>query len=328
MTGTGTGACAARGYAIALVSAAVLSTTAIFIRHLTETYGLPPLVLAFWRDLFVVLTLVPLLALLRPGLLAPGRLHLPYLAAYGAILAAFNALWTASVALNGAAVSTVLVYCSAGFTAVLGWRLLGERLGATKALAVALCLGGCALVSGASDPASWGANLVGIVAGALSGLGYAVYTLMGRSASLRGLNSWTTLLYTFGFAALFLLALNLLPAGPLCGGASHPSDLFWLGDAAAGWGVLFLLAAGPTAAGYGLYVLSLAHLPSSTVNLVVTLEVVFTAVLAYVLLGERLTALQLAGSLLILSAVVLLRVREGGTPENDRTLHTRKLERE
>ena len=49
----------ARGYAIALVSAAILSTTAIFIRHLTQSYGLPALVLAFWRDLFVVLTLAP-----------------------------------------------------------------------------------------------------------------------------------------------------------------------------------------------------------------------------------------------------------------------------
>ena len=35
-----------RGYGIALISAAVFSTTAIFVRYLTQTYRLPALVLA------------------------------------------------------------------------------------------------------------------------------------------------------------------------------------------------------------------------------------------------------------------------------------------
>ena len=36
-----------RGYTVAVVSAAILSTTAIFIRHLTQTYRMPALVLAY-----------------------------------------------------------------------------------------------------------------------------------------------------------------------------------------------------------------------------------------------------------------------------------------
>ena len=54
-----------RGYSIALASAAILSTTSIFIRHLTQTYALPALVLVFWRDVFVTLTLLLVLGLLR-----------------------------------------------------------------------------------------------------------------------------------------------------------------------------------------------------------------------------------------------------------------------
>ena len=42
-----------KGYLIALVATTFWSTTGVFIRYLTETYHLPPLVLAFWRDLFV-----------------------------------------------------------------------------------------------------------------------------------------------------------------------------------------------------------------------------------------------------------------------------------
>jgi drug/metabolite transporter (DMT)-like permease len=300
-----------RGYAIALAAAAILSTTAIFIRHLTLTYRMPALILAFWRDAFVCLTLLPVLGLLRPGLLVVRRRHLPYLVGWGLLLATFNAMWTLSVALNGAAVSTVLVYSSAGFTALLGWWILGEHLGWGKLLAVAVSLTGCVLVSGAVEAAAWRTNVAGIVTGILSGLCYAVYSLMGRSASKRGLNPWTAVLYTFAGATGFLLLFNLFPPGILPGTAARPADFLWLGNAVAGWGILFLLAAGPTVAGFGLYNVSLGYLPSSVANLVVSLEPVFTATTAYLLFGERLNALQLGGSLLILAGVVLLRVYEG-----------------
>jgi drug/metabolite transporter (DMT)-like permease len=300
-----------RGYAIALAAAVFLSTTAIFIRHLTQTYHLPALVLAFWRDVFVVLTLLPALGVLRSPLLRAGRRNLPYLVIYGLVLAVFNSLWTLSVALNGAAVATVLVYCSAGFTALLGWWFLKERLHGAKILAVVLSLGGCVFVSGALDAASLSANLAGILTGVFAGLSYATYSLLGRSAAQRGLNPWTTLLYTFAFAALFLLGFNLLPGGFLPGSAAQPGELLWLGSALPGWGVLFLLAAGPTVAGFGLYNVSLTYLPSSVANLVVTMEPAFTAVSAYLLFGEVLNAAQLFGALMILAGVVFLRVYEG-----------------
>ncbi len=299
-----------RGYAIALAAAAILSTTAIFIRYLTVRYGIPALVLALWRDAFVCLTLLPVLAACRRDLLAIERKHLAFLALYGLVLAAFNATWTLSVALNGAAVATVLVYCSAAFTALLGRWLLRERLGWGKLLAVTLSLSGCALVSGALDPSAWRVNLAAIATGVLSGLCYAGYSLMGRAASQRGLNPWTTVLAVFSFASVFLLAVNLLPGGLVPGAASRPADLLWLGDAWRGWAVLVLLAAGPTVAGFGLYNVSLSYLPSSVANLVVSTEPVLTAATAYVLFGERLTAVQLAGSAMILGAVAFLRVYE------------------
>ncbi len=315
-----------RGYSIALASAAILSTTAILIRYLTQTYQIPALVLAFWRDSFVALTLLPVLAWLGLSRLKVKRGDLYYLGAYGFVLAIFNALWTTSVVLNGAAVSTVLAYCSAGFTALLGWWFLKERLDWAKLLAVALSLGGCILVAGAYDPTVWNSNLAGIVTGILSGLCYAVYSLLGRSAAQRGLNSWTTLLYTFGFAAVFLLIFNLLPFKPFPGTAAQPADLLWLGNALAGWGILFLLAAGPTLAGFGLYNMSLGYLPSSVANLVVTLEPAFTAAIAYFMFGERLTGIQIGGSLMILAGVFFLRIYEGWLANRAPNLPTEKIE--
>jgi drug/metabolite transporter (DMT)-like permease len=300
-----------RGYTIAVFSAIFLSSTAIFIRYLTQTYHLPSLVLAFWRDVFVVLTLLVGLGWRSSRLLCVERRHLPYLVGYGLVLALFNAMWTSSVALNGAAVATVLAYCSTAFTALLGWWLLKERLNWAKILAVLLCLGGCALVSEAIDPAAWRTNPLGILMGVLSGLCYAIYSLMGRSASQRGMNPWTTLIYTFGFAACFLLIANALPGNPMPGAAARLQDLFWLGKSFAGWGILFLLAAVPTVMGFGLYNVSLSILPSSVANLIVTLEPVFTAATAYILLHERLTWVQILGSVLVLMGVVVLRIYEG-----------------
>jgi drug/metabolite transporter (DMT)-like permease len=304
-----------RGYLSAFAAAIILSTTAIFISHLSVMYKLPALVLAFWREIIVVITLLVVLTVTRRVSLRVANKDLGYLLTYGFVLWVFNAFWTTSVVLNGAAVSTVLVYCSGAFTALLGWWILKEHLGYIKLAAVVLSFGGCALVAGANDPAVWQGNIAGIVVGILAGLAYAIYSLMGRSAANRGLNPWVTIMYTFAFAACFMLVANLAGGGKLPGTAPTPVDMFWLGDRWAGWGVLFLLAAGPTVAGFGLYNMSLGDLPSSVANLILSTEPVFTAVIAYILLGERMTAIQITGSLLILGGVALMRLfeREPGT---------------
>lgn len=299
------------GYPLAVASAAILATTAIFIRHLTLTYEIPALVLATWRDGFVAITLVMVFVLFRPRLLLAGRQHLRYLIVYGLVLAVFNSLWTQSVVLNGAAVSTVLAYCSAGFTAILARLLLNERLDFIKLLSVFFSLSGSVLVANALDPLAWSANMTGILIGIFSGLCYAAYSLMGRSAAQRGLNSWTTILYTFGFATLFLVLFNLLLGDIFPGAASTPADFLWLGQDWQGWVILFLLAAGPTVMGFGLYNKSMTYLPSSVANIILTLEPVFTTILAYFLFKEVLSGVQITGGILIMAGVLMLRLQEG-----------------
>ncbi|MBN1667116.1 MAG: DMT family transporter, partial [Anaerolineales bacterium] len=104
------------------------------------------------------------------------------------------------------------------------------------------------------------------------------------------------------------LAANLLPADFLPGKAQVPAELLWLGQAWQGWLILFLLAAGPTLMGFGLYNVSLSLLPSSIANLIVTTEPVFTITTAYLLLGETLQGIQILGALMIISGVLVLRI--------------------
>jgi multidrug transporter EmrE-like cation transporter len=113
-----------------------------------------------------------------------------------------------------------------------------------------------------------------------------------------------------------MLACNLFPGHSLPGTASRMGDLLHAGSRERGWMILFVLAAGPTVAGFGLYNLALRDLPASVVNLVVTTEPIFTAVIAYVILGERLRGVEVLGGLVIIAGVVVLRLgeRERSTP--------------
>jgi drug/metabolite transporter (DMT)-like permease len=298
----------ARGYLICLTATVFWSTTGVLIRYLTETFNLPSLVLAFWRDLFVALALLMMLGLFLPARLPAGRDNVKFFALYGLILAVFNSLWTVSVALNGAAVATVLAYGSAAFTALLGWKFLHESLGPVKVTAVVLSLAGCALVSGAFNLAAWQINPWSILIGLVSGLMFAFYSMMGKASSNRKIYPWTAMLYSFAVAAGFLCLFNL--AASALTGTNPQANFFWLGDSALGWGVLVLLAVVPTVGGFGLYTVSLTYLPASVANLIATLEPAMTAVLAYFFLGEQLTPALLAGSGLILAGVVVLRLLE------------------
>ncbi len=297
-----------RGYIICLIGTTLWSTTGVFIRYLTEIYHLPPLVLAFWRDFFVAIALLLLLYFRFPHRLRVERRHLPFLFLFGIELSLFNSFWTISVALNGAAVATVLAYSSAAFTAVFGWRLFSESLGPLKIAAITFSLAGCVFVSGAYDSSAWQVNPIGIITGLLSGLAFAGYSLMGKAAFRRSIYPWTTMLYAFTFAVPFLMIYNLsykfFPVG-----VGDP-NFFWLGGAFWGWIILIVLAVGPTIGGYGLYTLSLSFLPASVANLIATLEPAMTAVLAYFILNELFTGPQWIGSILIICGVVILRLSE------------------
>ncbi|MGD9028310.1 MAG: EamA family transporter [Anaerolineae bacterium] len=305
-----------QGYFIAFISTAFWSTTAVLISYLNTRFRMPPLVLAFWRDFLAACTLAGTLALFARGQLHLGRQHLPFFVLYGFLLAIFTSLWIVSVALNGAAVATALIYVSPAFTAVMEWRRGGVELNALRVAAIALSILGCVLVSGAYQPSVWQLNPQGIISGVGTGLAFTLYSLLGKASSGRGVKPWTATLYTFAFGSAFLLL------------AQRPETFFWLSrplgsdaggwrEAALGWGAILALAVGPTLGGYGLYTVSLTYLTATTANLIVTLEPAITAGLAFLLLGDRLSLAQLLGGAAIMTGVLVLRLGERRKPAPD-----------
>lgn len=296
---------AAKGYGLALASSGVLSTTALFIRHLSVAYGMPSLALCFWRAGLAAGLLLGGMALLKPGLLRVPLRDLGFLGGYGLVLALFNVLWTLAVARTGAALATVLVNGSAAFTVILGWLLLREGMDARRLCATTLGLIGCLLVvqleRGRAE-----SSFLGWMAGLASALLYAAYSLMGRVAAQRRLNSMTTVGFTFSFAWVFLaLLLGVLQVFSLT-----QADLLHLGIQAKGWFWLVLLAWGPTVLGFLLYNQSLVHLPSGIASLIMGTEPVFTALAAMACLGECMSGRQWMGCGFILAGIVWLRLGE------------------
>jgi drug/metabolite transporter (DMT)-like permease len=173
-------------------------------------------------------------------------------------------------------------------------------------VAILLSMAGCILVSGAYDATAWQVNPLGIAAGLLAGLAFAVYSILGRTAAQRNMSAWSTLLYIFLTAAVLLLLYQVIFA--LIPGLDMSPNLMALEGSVTGWAVLAALALGPTIGGYGLYAVSLSYLPASVANLIATLEPTMTAALAYFLLGETFTTPQVVGGVLVLLGVVILRV--------------------
>jgi drug/metabolite transporter, DME family len=296
-----------KGYLIALLGITLWSTTGVFISYLVTNYNMPPLLLAFWRNLLVCAALIPALFVVRRSLLQIQRSQIPFYVFYGFVLAVFNSIWTLSVKANGAAVATVLAYSSAGFTAILAWWIFRERLGLVKLIAIILSLSGCILVSNAYHPEMWTLNPLGIITGLLSGLLFAGYTLIGKEVTRRNIDTWTSMLYSFAFGSFFILIFNLFPVLPGVAG-SIPALLPNLPGQ--GWLVLIVLSFIPTVLGFGLYNGSMNYLPASITNLLATLEPAMTAVEAYLFLHERMTLIQILGSLIILSAVLIVQLEK------------------
>jgi drug/metabolite transporter, DME family len=292
----------AKGVLIALTGTAAWATTAIFIRYLLTNYSLSPFTLAFWRDLILSVTLLVVFGITRPQVLKLKRQDVLFLVIYGGvILASFNATWTTSVDLNGAAVSTVMAYCSPAFAVLLEWVFLKERITWRKGLAALLSLIGCVGVAKAYAPDVWRLNPLGLIIGVASGMAFAIYSLAGRWSAKRYASPWTVTTYGFLFAACALFL------------TQRPNTIFSLGTAWQGWLILATLSIGPTLIGYGLYTVSLRYLPASLGTVIASLEPALTAVLAIFLLGERLEVLQWLGAALILAAVVLA---QSGPAEN------------
>jgi DME family drug/metabolite transporter len=98
-------------------------------------------------------------------------------------VALFYVSYFRAVRAGGAAVAAILLYTAPAWVALGSWTWLGERITRRTLAALALTLGGVALVSAGSGAAAGPAAPLGGAAlgwGLLAGLAYASYYLFGK----------------------------------------------------------------------------------------------------------------------------------------------------
>ncbi len=278
------------GLLLCLVSAACFGAMPIFAKQAyAEGLAITPLLaLRFAMAAAMLWTLIALrrrpLGSLR-GLVAGAGLGL-----FGYSVQA--ALYFGALERIDAGLASLLLYAYPAFVTVAAIALRRESPSRRKLAALGLASGGVALVLLGGGPGAID----------LAGAGMAI---------------GSALFYTFFILASDRVAEHTPPvpfAASVATGAALTfaiAALFDGGISATGEGVMWaaIIASVSTVMPIVLFMAGLARVGPSTASIASTVEPSFTVALAWVVFGETLGPLQLAGGALVLSAVVLLQLR-------------------
>jgi drug/metabolite transporter (DMT)-like permease len=221
----------------------------------------------------------------------------------GVFLAADLIVWSHAITAIGAGLGTVVTNLQVLIVAGAAWLVLGERPGRSLLLAAPAMLAGLVLVAGLADTGSSRAYGTDPSLGVLFGVGvailYAVYILMLRQASSAGGAGRPAADVLFEAtagatvtAAVLGFALRDYHLGP--GPFPWP---------ALGW--LALLALTSQVIGWLLITVSMPRLAAGMVGALLLVQPAGSVALGYLILGERPSALQLLGVVLVLTGVVV-----------------------
>lgn len=287
---------ATQGLLLIAVAAALWGTTGIAAKFLFTGSNLPALTLAFLR-----LAIATPLFLVLWRRLEPAKHHSPgtgswqWLLLLGLTQAGYQATYLWAVDLAGAGFATLVALCLAPvFVALVAVPLLGERFNGLILVGLAGALAGTALLvldgSGIeSDPQ----RLPGVGIAMAAAVLYGGFTLISRH-SAAGQGPYQTACVCFGTGALMLLPTVLWQGG--LAGLTDLSPIHL--------GLILYIALVPTGLGYICFFKGMRNTPATTSSIVVTLEPLFAALLAWLVLDERLGAWGLAGATVLVLAVV------------------------
>src|SRR5919106_6842000 len=194
-----------------------------------------------------------------------------------------------------ASLLSLLLYTFPAIVAVAAVAIGHERMDARRGAALGLALGGPVLVlagagTGALDP-------LGAALGVGAALVYSTYILISDGVAGRMRPLLLSALVCTGAAVSLTTGSALL-------GELRPGEV-----TASGWGWLACLAVVSTVGAISMFFAGLDRVGPTTASILSTVEPVVTVLLAFLVFGETLAAVQLAGGALVLAAVLALAVR-------------------
>jgi drug/metabolite transporter (DMT)-like permease len=241
-------------------------------------------------------------AIFRPRALRIRRRELPALIVYGLIgVAAVQLFSFVSVARLPIGIALLLEYLSPVLVTL--WIRFVRRTTLHRAvwLGVGLAVAGLALVAQVWDGLSL--DTVGLIAGLTTAGCSAVYFLLGEHSVAAsdpvGITAWGLVI---GAVAMSVLAppwsLAGLVSAPAAFGPWHPPL----------WQLLLAIAIVSTVVAYVAGMASLRHLSSAVVSVLSLIEPVVATTLAWALLGQSLSAVQVAGGVVLLTGALIVQL--------------------
>jgi drug/metabolite transporter (DMT)-like permease len=275
-----------------VVGAVAMGASPIFVR-LTDV---GPQASAFWRTALALPILWLWMKFEERGTRGARPLHFdrPILLV-GACFAGDLFFWHLAIMNTTVANATFFAVTAPVFVVAGAFLFLSERADARMFAGLALCLAGGAALIGQSyqvDPA----RLVGDLYGIVTAFFFGAYVLAVRHARSRHGPARLMFLSTVVTAALLLAAAIAIPQPILPQTIESASSLL-------------ALAIVSQAGGQGLLAFALGSLPAAFSSLVIFLEAVAAAALGWIVLGEKLSLIQLSGGLLILAGIFIARPR-------------------
>jgi drug/metabolite transporter, DME family len=225
----------------------------------------------------------------------------------GALVALFEVAYQFGIAGAGVAGAAALLYIAPVLVAVLAKPILGEALTPLRiVLALAVMAGAFLTVYGGSHGAGLAgvalpSLLTGVAGGLLAMLSYSGTTLLARFAVPR--YGAIRVLFLEILGGIVILGIVL----PMAGHAPAPPHT------AGGWGYTLLLALGTVLAANFLFFAALRRIEAAPTAVAATIEPVVGTLLAFTLLGQRLSVLGWLGLLMVVGGVAAGYLKEGST---------------
>jgi drug/metabolite transporter (DMT)-like permease len=283
-------------YALLLLAVCLWASSGT-ISTLAMDEGVSVVELTTFGFIFGTLVLIPLVAILDPKSLKIARKDLPVFIGFSLIagvlmnLAFFGAINETTVA-----VTVILNFTYPTMVTIASISVFREKLTNQKLAALPLTFLGCVLVAGSSSfEEGIGASWLGITLALLSAIGSAGYYVWGKKLEEK-YSANTVVLYLFGLTAVILVII------------ANPFSLAKASIPMNGWLLILTLALLPGIVGFIASMLALRSLEASKASIVSSVEPMIAVGIAFVVLSEEVTAIQLVGVVLIVIGIVLLRL--------------------
>lgn len=272
-----------------VIGVITISTSAVLVKLADQA---PAAIIANYRLLFAVLMMVPVILLKHRHefkFIQKKEWLLAVIA--GVFLATHFILWFESLNYTSVTSSVVLVTLQPVFAFLGTYFFFKERFSPGAIISMLIALLGSFIISWGDSQMSSSA-LFGDILALLGAVTITAYFLLGQKMR-KQLSLMTYTFIVYGISSLTLILYNIVMQNSFFG---YPASHWW---------IFLALAIFPTFLGHSLFNWALRWLSTSTISMAIVFEPIGASLLAYLILGERVTDSQWLGGAIVIFGLFL-----------------------